>query len=150
MIALIQRVSRARVDVADVGVTGSIGPGLCVFLCVVAGDTEADAEWLADKVSKMRLFEDTEGRFDAALKDTGGSLLLVSQFTLAGDARKGNRPSFIRAARPNEAIPLLECFASRVRESHGITVEEGRFGASMTVHIENDGPVTLQLDTDSR
>ena len=150
MIALIQRVSRARVEVADIGVTGSIGPGLCVFLCVVVGDTESDADWLADKISKMRLFADAEGRFDIALKDSGGSMLLVSQFTLAGDARKGNRPSFIRAARPSEAIPLLERFASRVREFHGITVEEGRFGTSMTVSIENDGPVTLQVDTDSR
>lgn len=150
MIALIQRVSRARVEVADIGVTGSIGYGLCVFLCVVAGDTESDADWLADKISKMRLFADAEGRFDIALKDSGGSMLLVSQFTLAGDARKGNRPSFIRAARPSEAIPLLERFASRVRESHGISVEEGRFGTSMTVSIENDGPVTLQVDTDSR
>ena len=77
-------------------------------------------------------------------------MLLVSQFTLAGDARKGNRPSFIRAARPNEALPLLERFSSRVRESHGIPVEEGRFGTTMTVKIENDGPVTLQVDTDSR
>ena len=150
MIALIQRVSRAQVEVADVGVTGSIGSGLCVFLCVVAGDTESDAEWLADKISKMRLFADTEGRFHIALKDRGGSMLLVSQFTLAGDARKGNRPSFIRAARPNEALPLLERFSSRVRESHGIPVEEGRFGTTMTVKIENDGPVTLQVDTDSR
>ena len=150
MIALIQRVSRAQVEVADVGVTGSIGSGLCVFLCVVTGDTESDADWLADKISKMRLFADTEGRFDIALKDSGGSMLLVSQFTLAGDARKGNRPSFIRAARPNEAIPLLERFASSVRESHGIPVEEGRFGTTMTVKLENDGPVTLQVDTDSR
>ena len=150
MIALIQRVSRARVEVADIGVTGSIGHGLCVFLCIVAGDTESDADWLADKISKMRLFGDAEGRFDIALKDNSGSMLLVSQFTLAGDARKGNRPSFIRAARPSEAIPLLERFASRVREFHGITVEEGRFGTSMTVSIENDGPVTLQVDTDSR
>ena len=150
MIALIQRVSRAHVEVAGIGVTGEIGPGLCVFLCVVAGDTESEADWLADKVSKMRLFADTEGRFDITLKESGGSMLLVSQFTLVGDARKGNRPSFIRAARPNEAVPLLERFTSRVRESHGIRVEEGRFGTSMTVNIVNDGPVTLQVDTDSR
>jgi D-tyrosyl-tRNA(Tyr) deacylase len=149
MIALIQRVSRARVVVADEGVTGSIGPGFCVFLCVIDGDTEEQSDWLADKVSKVRLFPDESGRFDVALKESGGSMLVVSQFTLAGDARKGNRPSFIRAARPEQAIPLIARFATRVRESHGIIVEEGRFGASMRVHIENDGPVTLQIDTDS-
>ena len=150
MIALIQRVSSARVDVEGVGQTGAIGSGLCVFLCVVVGDGRDEADWLADKIVRLRVFTDEQGRFDLSLKDVDGAMLLVSQFTLAGDARKGNRPSFIRAARPEVAVPLMERFAVRVREAHGIDVEEGRFGASMKVSLQNDGPVTLQLDTNHR
>ena len=150
MIALLQRVSAARVDVENVGQTGSIGTGLCVFLCVVAGDGDDDADWLADKIVRLRVFSDDQGRFNHSLKDIGGEVLLVSQFTLAADATKGNRPSFVRAARPEEAVPLLDRFSTRLREDHGVTVEEGRFGASMSVELANDGPVTLQLDTQSR
>lgn len=149
MIALIQRVSSASVEVVGEGLVGSIGRGFCVFLCVVEGDGEPEAEWLADKICRLRLFSDDDGRFDISLNESGGSMLLISQFTLAGDARKGNRPSFIRAARPEMATPLLRHFGDRVRDGHGITVEEGRFGASMSVHIVNDGPVTLQLNTDA-
>ncbi|HAW95617.1 MAG: D-tyrosyl-tRNA(Tyr) deacylase [Phycisphaerae bacterium] len=150
MIALVQRVSSARVEVEDVGETGSIGNGLCVFLCVVVGDVGDDADWLADKIARLRIFSDDQGRFNHSLGDIGGEVLLVSQFTLAADATKGNRPSFIRAARPEEAVPLLQRFSGRLREEHGITVEEGHFGASMSVELANDGPVTLQLDTQSR
>jgi D-tyrosyl-tRNA(Tyr) deacylase len=147
MIALIQRVTRARVEVVGEGITGSIGPGLCVFLCAVEGDEPEKADWLADKISRLRVFSDEKGRFDKSLRDTGGSMLVVSQFTLAGDVRKGNRPSFIQAARPEQAVPLLARFSQRIRK-HGIMVEEGRFGASMRVDLENDGPVTLQIDTE--
>jgi len=144
MRAVCQRVSEARVRVAG-EVVGEIGAGLCVLLGVARGDSEGDAERLAAKIARLRIFPDEDGRFDRSLVDMGGSALVVSQFTLYGDAAKGRRPSFIDAARPDVAIPLYERFLTLLRE-RGATVEAGEFGAMMEVELVNDGPVTLWLE----
>ncbi len=143
--AVVQRVSQASVSV-DSRVAGSIGPGLCVLVGVGAGDSEGDARWLADKVLELRIFEDEQGKMNRSLLDTGGALLAVSQFTLYGDARKGTRPGFIDAARPEVAQPLYDRFCAFCR-ARGVTVAEGVFRATMQVHIVNEGPVTLLLDS---
>jgi D-tyrosyl-tRNA(Tyr) deacylase len=143
--AVVQRVSEASVGV-DGRVTGSIGPGLCVLVGVGAGDSQEDARWLADKVLELRIFEDELGKMNRSLLDTGGALLAVSQFTLYGDARKGTRPGFIDAARPEVAQPLYDRFCAFCR-ARGVTVAEGVFRAMMQVHIVNEGPVTLLLDS---
>jgi len=143
--AVVQRVSQANVSV-DGRVTGGIGPGLCVLVGVGAGDAEEDARWLADQVLELRIFEDEQGKMNRSLLDTGGALLAVSQFTLYGDARKGTRPGFIDAARPEVAQPLYDRFCAFCR-ARGVTVAEGVFRATMRVHIVNEGPVTLLLDS---
>ncbi|HZQ17064.1 MAG TPA: D-aminoacyl-tRNA deacylase [Gaiellaceae bacterium] len=140
MRAVVQRVARAA---AAPG--GSIGAGLCVLLGVAEGDDARAAERLAGKVARLRIFEDGDGRFDRSLLDTGGSALVVSQFTLIADTAKGNRPSFSRAARPEAAEPLYERFAAALREL-GVPVETGVFGARMRVELVNDGPVTVVVD----
>lgn len=145
MRAVIQRVSRASVTV-DREVVGRIGHGLLVLLGVGLDDTEDDAAAIAKKIAQLRIFNDDAGKFNLSLEDVKGAVLLVSQFTLFGDARKGNRPSFIGAARPEQAIPLYESVASQLRH-RGIPVETGRFGAHMSVELVNDGPVTILLDT---
>jgi D-aminoacyl-tRNA deacylase len=144
MRALLQRVSQARVEV-DGEVAGAIGRGFAVLLGVRADDTEADAVWLANKVAGLRLFEDEDGKMNLALADVGGSLLVVSQFTLYGDASRGRRPSFSHAARPEVAEPLVAVFVATLREA-GLEVETGVFGAMMEVVIHNDGPVTLLVE----
>ncbi len=144
MRAVIQRVSGASVTVAD-EVVGAIGPGFVVLLGVTHTDTTAEADWLADKIAGLRLFEDADGKMNASLADADGALLVVSQFTLYGDARKGRRPSFTEAARPEQAEPLVDYFVKRLRE-RGLTVATGVFGAHMMVSIHNDGPVTLMLE----
>lgn len=144
MRAVIQRVSGASVTVAD-EVVGAIGPGFVVLLGVTHSDTTAEADWLADKIAGLRLFEDADGKMNASLADADGALLVVSQFTLYGDARKGRRPSFTEAARPEQAEPLVDYFVKRLRE-RGLTVATGVFGAHMMVSIHNDGPVTLMLE----
>ena len=123
-----------------------IGRGLMVLLGISDEDTEEDLEYICDKVTGLRIFEDEEEKMNLALKDVGGSILLVSQFTLYGDCRKGKRPSFIKAARPEKAIPLYEKMIARMRQQ-GYTVETGVFGAHMSVSIQNDGPVTLIIDS---
>jgi D-tyrosyl-tRNA(Tyr) deacylase len=143
MRAVLQRVSRASVRV-DGSLEGEIGAGLLVLLGVAAGDGEADADRLAAKVANLRVFENDEGRFDRSLLDTGGSALVVSQFTLIADTHKGNRPSFAAAAAPQEAEPLVESFCAALREL-GVPVETGVFGARMEVELVNDGPVTITL-----
>jgi D-tyrosyl-tRNA(Tyr) deacylase len=143
MIAVIQRVNDASVEVDGIGVTGEIERGLCVLACVVDGDHASDIEWMAGKLARLRIFPNDQGRFDLSVQDVGGEILLVSQFTLAGDCRKGNRPSFIRAADPEHAEPMLERLAELLRDQFGLTVATGRFGGSMKVRLENDGPVTL-------
>ena len=145
MRAVVQRVSRARVVVGD-ETAGQIGPGLLVLLGVAHGDGEAEAERLAGKVARLRIFEDSAGRFDRAVLDTGGAVLAVSQFTLIADTRKGNRPSFSEAAPPDAAEPLYDRFCGVLAET-GVPVERGVFGARMAVELVNDGPVTIVLDT---
>jgi D-tyrosyl-tRNA(Tyr) deacylase len=141
--AVCQRVSEARVRVAG-DVVGEIGAGLCVLLGVARGDSEADAERLAAKIARLRIFADEEGRFDRSLVDIGGSALVVSQFTLLADTAKGNRPSFTGAAPPEQAEALYERFCEYLRDL-GIPVQQGVFGASMAVELVNDGPVTIVL-----
>ena len=123
-----------------------MGPGLCVLLGIATTDTEADAARLAGKVASLRIFENAEGKFDRSLVDTGGDALVVSQFTLLADTRKGNRPSFSHAAPPELAEPLYEHFCSSLR-TLGVTVETGVFGARMTVELVNDGPVTIVIES---
>lgn len=141
---VVQRVKQASVSVNG-RVVGSIGKGLVVLVGVTHGDTEENARWLARKVAGLRIFEDSEGKFNLSLQDVGGAALVVSQFTLYGDTRKGRRPSFTSASRPEEAEPLVSLF-SRFLVAEGIPVDTGIFGARMLVEIQNDGPVTLILD----
>jgi len=145
MKAVLQRVSRGSVSVNG-EIAGEIGPGLVVLLGVAAGDTENDARLLADKIINMRIFSDSDGRFNLSLLDTGGELLAVSQFTLLADTRKGRRPSFILAAPPDEAERLFNIFVDMARES-SVKTATGRFQAHMMVEIINDGPVTIYLDS---
>jgi D-aminoacyl-tRNA deacylase len=146
MRAVIQRVSRARVTV-DKAITGEIGAGLLVLLGVAEGDTEAAADYLADKTIGLRIFEDEAGKMNLSVTDIAGAILVVSQFTLYGDVRKGKRPSFDRAARPEEANRLYEYFVQRVRAA-GVQCEKGKFQAMMEVELVNDGPVTILLDSE--
>jgi len=144
---VLQRVSRAEVRVAS-RVTGRIGPGFLVLIGFAPTDTEASLTWMAEKILGLRLFGDAAGKMNRDLADVGGSILVVSQFTLYGDASKGRRPSFIDAAPPDVAIPLYERFVALLREKAGgkLPVETGEFGAMMEVELVNDGPVTLILE----
>jgi len=143
--ALLQRVTRASVSVAS-EVVGRIGPGLVVFIGVATGDTEKDAQYLAQKTVSLRIFSDEEGRFNLSALDIKGELLVVSQFTLLADTRKGRRPSFIEAAPPAQAEEIFERFVEQARAT-GLRVETGRFRQYMQVEIHNDGPVTILLDS---
>lgn len=145
MRVVVQRCSSASVAVGGETV-GAIGPGLMLLVGVTHEDNEADARWMADKVAGLRIFEDGEGKMNLSVLDTGGSVLSVSQFTLYGDCRKGKRPNFMAAARPEQAEPLYETFNGLLRE-RGLRVETGKFGAMMDVALVNDGPVTLILDS---
>lgn len=145
MRAVVQRVKESHVSVANEIVAG-IGRGLLVFLGVAKGDTHKDATYLADKISHLRIFEDDQGKMNRSLLETGGSMLVVSQFTLLGDCRKGRRPSFIQAARPEEADHLYESFAKLVRDK-GVAVKTGRFRTMMAVSLINDGPVTIIIES---
>jgi D-aminoacyl-tRNA deacylase len=144
--AVVQRVSSARV-VVDGEVVGKIGAGLCVLLGVARSDSEKDADWLAGRIARLRIFENEEGRFDRSLLDVGGAALVVSQFTLIADTAKGNRPSFTDAAPPERAEPLYERFCDHLRRL-GVPVTTGVFGARMAVELVNDGPVTIALDVE--
>ena len=146
MRAVVQRVSRCRVSVEDKGVS-EIGPGLLVLLGVGKADTEAAADYLADKVLGLRIFEDDQYKMNVSVQDTGGAVLVVSQFTLFGDVRRGKRPSFDAAARPEEAIRLYEHFVGRIRAA-GVRCETGKFQAMMEVELVNQGPVTILLDSE--
>ncbi|MEM8943612.1 MAG: D-aminoacyl-tRNA deacylase [Planctomycetota bacterium] len=148
MRACIQRVSEARVVVENV-TTGEIGVGLLVLLGVAAPDTDAELHWLADKIVNLRIFSDDEGKMNRSLIDVGGAMLVVSQFTLYGDCRKGRRPSFVDAAPPGQAERMYEDFVTYV-QGQGVTVETGRFRADMKVSLTNDGPVTMWIDTAER
>ena len=149
MRALIQRSLNASVSIAGT-VTGSITHGLVVLLGVEHEDTPEDALWLAGKVVQMRIFSDAEGKMNLSVKDIAGGLLVVSQFTLHASTKKGNRPSFIRAARPEQAIPLYEQFIREFETDTGRTVERGIFGADMKLALINDGPVTIVIDSRAR
>lgn len=145
MRAVVQRVRGCRVVVAG-EIVGEIGAGLLVLLGIKTGDTADQARWLADKIVGLRIMSDEQGKMNVGVADSGGSILVVSQFTLYGDCQKGRRPSFIDAARPEVAEPLYEAFANAVR-MQGVPVATGRFGADMQVELVNDGPVTLVVET---
>jgi D-tyrosyl-tRNA(Tyr) deacylase len=142
---VVSRVAWARV-VADGELTGEIGPGLLVLVGVAHADTEADAGWLAAKVATLRVFDDDHGRMNRSVTEVGGGALVVSQFTLYGDARKGRRPSYVAAAAPERAAPLVEAVAKSLAGA-GVPVASGRFGADMRVESSGDGPVTILLDS---
>ena len=148
MRCVIQRVSRAKVTV-DNSIVGSIEDGLVVLVAFAAEDSVAEMSWMANKIPLLRLFNDSDGKINLSLSDIDGSILLVSQFTLYGDCRKGNRPSFVGSAKPEQAIKLYSEFAEMLREKWS-KVEEGIFGASMQIDLINDGPVTVILDRDSK
>jgi D-tyrosyl-tRNA(Tyr) deacylase len=148
MRALIQRVSEASVTV-DGDVIGQIDTGLLVLICAMQGDTEAEASYLANKISKLRIFQDEAGKMNRSVADIGGAVLVVSQFTLAADTRRGNRPGFSNAAAPDEGNRLYQVFAQALRDL-GLPVETGQFGADMKVRLLNDGPVTVWMDTEDR
>ena len=148
MRAVLQRVSRAAV-VIDGETAGAIERGLLVLLGVAPTDTPADAQWLAEKIASLRIFNDEADKMNLSVADVGGAVLVVSQFTLYGDCRKGRRPSFIGAAPPEVAVPLYEVFINALR-SLGLPTATGRFGAMMQVELINEGPVTLILDTTER
>ncbi len=147
MRAVITRVKNARVEIGG-SVRGGIENGLLVLLGIKHDDTEADAVRLADKITKLRIFEDPDGRMNLSLADAGGGLLVVSQFTLYGNCKKGRRPEFLSAARPETAVPLYELFIAEC-ERLGFKVETGEFGADMQVFSQNDGPVTIIMDTEA-
>ena len=142
---MLQRVAEASVSV-DGEVVGAIGPGLLVLVGFVPGDDRGATAWMASKLVNLRIFADAEGRMNRSLADVGGEVLVVSQFTLYGDARKGRRPSFVRAARPEIAIPLYEGFVAELEARLPGRVQCGRFGAEMQVALVNDGPVTLVVE----
>lgn len=146
MIAVIQRVTSSSVTI-DGNIAGRIGPGFNVLLGIAESDTEDDLQWIAKKILGMRIFSDEEGKMNRDLKEINGDILLISQFTLLANTKKGNRPSFIEAARPEKAVPLYENMISVLSEGLGKPVATGVFGADMKVSIENDGPVTIVIDS---
>jgi len=148
--AVIQRVlSTANVEI-DNKIVGQIDKGLVVLLGIQPDDTQDDIIWLSRKIIGLRIFDDKDGIMNLSLDDVGGSLLIISQFTLYASTRKGNRPSYIRAAKPDQAIPLYRSFIDHIKLVHKVKVEEGVFGANMKVSLTNDGPVTIIIDTQSR
>ena len=149
MRALIQRVSSASVTIAGT-IHSRIGPGLLILLGIEEADTEEDVAWLAGKIARLRIFSDDAGHMNLALADTGGDALVVSQFTLHASTKKGNRPSFIRAARPEQAVPLYESFCAVLSAELARPVQTGVFAADMQVALVNDGPVTIWMDSKSR
>lgn len=149
MILVIQRASQASV-VIDEQVKASIGKGLLVLVGIEEADNQEDIEWLAGKLVNLRIFNDSEGVMNVSVKDCGGDILLVSQFTLHASTKKGNRPSYIKAAKPDIAIPIYEKFIAVVQEQLGKAVQTGTFGADMKVSLINDGPVTILIDSKNR
>jgi D-tyrosyl-tRNA(Tyr) deacylase len=149
MRAVIQRVKSASVSIVG-SATVSVGKGLLVFVGIETDDTKDDIAWLSAKIVKMRIFSDTAGLMNLSVQETGGDILVVSQFTLHASTRKGNRPSFIRAARPEIAIPLYEQFVQQLETESGKRIKTGSFGADMEVRLVNDGPVTIMIDTKNK
>ena len=148
MKTVVQRCSRAEVRIGGETV-GKIGQGFMLLVGITHEDTEKEVEWMAKKVAALRVFEDDEGKMNRAIHEVNGAILSISQFTLYGDARKGNRPSFVQAARPEVAEPLYNRFNTLLRDQYGLTVETGVFGADMQVDFINDGPVTILLETEN-
>ena len=149
MRVVVQRVGEASVTIAE-SCVGEIGTGLLVLLGIEEADDRSDVEWLVGKLVKMRLFSDDEGKMNRSLQDVDGELLVVSQFTLHASTKKGNRPSFIKAARPDHAVPLYEVFLDQAEQVLGKPVARGQFGAEMQVSLVNDGPVTITMDSKDR
>ncbi len=149
MRALLQRVSSASVTI-DGAVSGQIGPGLLILLGIEEADGPEDIDWLCGKIARLRIFSDAEGKMNLSVADTGGDLLVVSQFTLFASTKKGNRPSFIRSARPELAIPLYEHFLAALATTVNRPVASGVFGADMQVALVNDGPVTIWIDSQAK
>ncbi|MEM7108269.1 MAG: D-aminoacyl-tRNA deacylase [Bacteroidota bacterium] len=149
MIAVVQRVSEASVKIAD-NVKGQIGLGVLVLLGVEVEDDQEDIKWLSKKIANLRIFSDTQGVMNKSLIDVGGDALIISQFTLLASTKKGNRPSYSKAAKPELAIPLYEKFIDQLSSDLGKPVETGEFGADMKVNLVNDGPVTIIIDTKDR
>ena len=149
MRVIIQRVSEASVTI-DGQVHGSIGQGLCILLGIEAADTQEDIDWLCRKIPNLRIFGDEEGKMNHSLMDVHGEVLVISQFTLHASTKKGNRPSYIKAARPETAIPLYEAFIASMAIAIGKPVQTGQFGAMMDVALINSGPVTITIDTKNK
>ena len=149
MRAVIQRVKKASVK-SEKGILSAIGPGLVVLAGIEESDTREDVEWLSNKIVRLRIFNDSDGVMNLSLSETGGDIIVVSQFTLHAKTKKGNRPSYIKAANPETAIPLYEYFVSRLSDLLGKSVGTGEFGAMMMVEIHNDGPVTIIIDTKNK
>lgn len=149
MRAVIQRVREASVTVDD-NVTGSVGQGLLIFLGIEDADNEEDIQWLSGKIVNLRIFDDSEGVMNLSVKDTSGDILLVSQFTLHASTRKGNRPSYIRASKPEIAVPLYEKMIRQLETDLGKKIQTGEFGADMQVRLWNNGPVTITIDTKAK
>jgi D-tyrosyl-tRNA(Tyr) deacylase len=149
MRALIQRVSKSSVEIEG-RISGEIGVGMLILLGIEEADTEEDVDWLSAKIVKLRIFPDLEGVMNLAVTDIKGELLVVSQFTLHASTKKGNRPSYIKAARPETAIPLYENFIKSLEKETGIPVQTGVFGAMMQVSLVNDGPVTIWIDSKNK
>ena len=146
MRVIVQRTTHATVRIDGTAV-GHIDQGFMLLVGITHGDTQEDADYIAKKVAQLRVFEDAEGKMNLSIKDINGAILSISQFTLYGDVRHGNRPSFIQAARPEQALPLYKYFNHRLREEYGLHVETGHFGADMQVDFINDGPVTIIIDS---
>jgi D-tyrosyl-tRNA(Tyr) deacylase len=149
MRVVIQRVSKAEVRIGE-RMSGSIGPGLLILLGIEEADNTDDIEWLCGKISRLRVFDDENGVMNLSIADIGGGLLVVSQFTLHASTKKGNRPSYIRAARPETAIPLYQEFISKLEQESKLPVATGEFGAMMEVSLLNDGPVTILIDSKNK
>jgi len=146
---IIQRVSEASVRIEG-NISAQIGPGLLILLGIIEDDTQEDIDWLVGKITRMRIFADDDGKMNKCLQDIDGQLLVVSQFTLHASTRKGNRPSFIKAARPETAIPLYQVFLQTAQDVMGKACAAGEFGADMQVSLVNDGPVTIMMDSQLR
>jgi D-tyrosyl-tRNA(Tyr) deacylase len=149
MRVVLQRVSEASVTIEG-KMYGSIGNGMLILLGIEHDDDQSDADWLIQKIIGMRIFSDQEGKMNYGINDVNGSFLVISQFTLHASTKKGNRPSYIRAARPEQAVPLYEYFLRELESSHGAKIETGQFGADMKVSLVNDGPVTIIIDSKNR
>lgn len=149
MRAVIQKVSHASI-IIDNDQRKDIGPGLVVLLGIEQADDHSDIQWLSGKISRLRIFNDTQGIMNLSIKDVDGDIMIVSQFTLHASTRKGNRPSYIKAASPEKAIPLYEAFIEQMQKDLGKAVQTGEFGAYMRVSLTNDGPVTINMDTKNK